>query len=112
MVIGITTLVSSKEITGLVKYIVHLIDGLQKVESEHEFIIFVNKDLDSKVEICNPRFKKKVVKIPHSPRIIMRPFFFLWHNFWVGWLLKNTALKFCIYQIRFLFITLGIYQLL
>lgn len=92
MVIGITTLVSSKEITGLGKYIVHLIDGLQKVESEHKFIIFVNKDLDKKIEIYNPRFKKIVVKIPHNPRIIMRPFFFLWHNMWFGWLLK----KYCI----------------
>ena len=89
MVVGITTLVSSKELTGLGKYIVHLIEGLQKIESEHEFVIFVNKDYDEKIEIFNHRFRKVVVNIPHNPRIVMRPIFFLWHNLWFGFLLRK-----------------------
>ncbi len=80
MNIGISTLMSSKEIKGVGKYIVYLINALQKVDQKNKYYIFVNNDFDDLIKINNQNFKKIKINIPHQPRWLMRPIYFIWQN--------------------------------
>lgn len=80
MNIAIITHVTPAINNGLSQYIRFLIRGLQEVDSSHHFYIFVNKSFDSFLNVEHPRFTKVRLDIPHYPRSLMRPAYFLWQN--------------------------------
>lgn len=89
MNIAITTHVNPAINNGLGQYIKFLIKGLQEVDSDHHFYIIVNKEFEEYLEIYHPNFKIIRVDIPHHPRPIMRPAYFLWQNILAGRLLRK-----------------------
>jgi glycosyltransferase involved in cell wall biosynthesis len=81
MNIVISTLVTSSNITGVGNYTFKLIEGLQKVNSEHEFYIIVNQELEPYLKLYKRNFHKVVIPLPHHPRYLLRPIYFIWQNF-------------------------------
>ncbi|MBO6573742.1 MAG: glycosyltransferase family 4 protein [Balneola sp.] len=89
MNIAIVTHVTPGISNGLSQYIRFLIKGLIEASTDHHFFIFVNKSFDSFLDIDHPNFTKIRVDIPHSPRILMRPIYFIWQNLFSGELFKK-----------------------
>lgn len=81
MNIIIFTLVTSLRITGVGKYTFQLIQALQEIDSQHNFYILVNRELQYNLSLQNSNFHKIVVPIPHYPRWVMRPVYFIYQNF-------------------------------
>lgn len=81
MNIVISTLVTSSNVTGVGKYTFKLIEGLQKVNSEHEFYIIVNQELEPYLKLHKRNFHKVVIPLPHHPRYLLRPIYFVWQNY-------------------------------
>ncbi len=89
MNIAITTHVNPAISNGLGQYIRYLVKGLEEVDSKHQFYIIVNQAFDEFLEISHPNFKKIRLDIPHHPRSIMRPAYFLWQNLRAGKLFRK-----------------------
>lgn len=93
MNILISTLVSSTNPNGLRNYIISLIDTLQeKTGSEHNFYILTNKEFSGLIDLKKSNFKSIIVDIPHNPRFIMRPIYFLWQNLLAYSLCKRNGI--------------------
>lgn len=89
MKILITTLLTPSSYSGLSRYIQLLINSLEDVDNEHTFYILINNELDSFLKISNKNIKKILVNIPHHPRIIMRPVYFIWQNLFFKKMIKK-----------------------
>lgn len=81
MNIAISTLVNSASENGLTQYIRNLINEFEKIDDEHSYYVIINKELKQFYNFSNSRLNYLLVEIPHNPRFIMRPFYFIWQNY-------------------------------
>lgn len=89
MNIAISTLVSSTKQNGVFKYISYLVEHLQEAESPHKYFIIVNREFDKALKIKASNFQKIIVDIPHHPRLIMRPVYFIWQHTMIKKILRD-----------------------
>lgn len=80
MRIAISTLVTPARKTGVGNYIVHLLEGLQQVDQENDYFIFIGRDTRSLFSLHAPNFHPIWLPISHDPRWLMRPAYYLWQN--------------------------------
>lgn len=92
MNIGLITLVTPAESNGLSNYIKYLIKGLSQIDSKNNYYIILNTELDKFLDFNHPNFKKIFVEIPHYPRAIMRPYYFLWQNIFFKEIIRRFEL--------------------
>jgi|GEM_PF-2411889 len=80
MNVAISTLVSSTKPNGLRNYILSLIESIDSIEIESKIYIITNKEFLRCLKLRKKNVEIILVNIPHSPRFIMRPVFFIWQN--------------------------------
>lgn len=80
MKIGISTLVTPVQKSGVSNYIINLIESLQRIDRENEYYIFAGRDTRHFFDFKEDNFKLIVLPFSHDPRWLMRPLYFLWQN--------------------------------
>ncbi len=89
MNILITTIVTPNSPNGLLRYIQGLIEYLQQLDSRNKYYILINEELNEHINVTHKNFKKINIGIPYYPRILMRPVYFLWQNFFLKKIIKK-----------------------
>ncbi len=84
MKIAIITLVTPPRVTGVGHYLQRLLEGLQSVDKDNEYLVLVSKENRHLFPVHAPNFKQVVLPFRHDPRWIMRPLYFFWQNFLFG----------------------------
>jgi len=90
MTIVFSTLVSRAQEDGLFNYIVYLLKALEKCDIQNRYIILVNKEFDKRLKFKNSNFRKVIINIPDSPKIIRRPLYFFWQTFLMPFKIKEN----------------------
>lgn len=93
MNIAIITLVTPAETNGLSNYIKYLIKGLAQIDKKNNYYIIINKELDTFLDFNQPNFHKIFIDIPHYPRTVMRPLYFLWQNLFFKRIIRQFNLE-------------------
>lgn len=65
MRIGIDARFWGLEHTGIGRYLMELVQNLEKIDQENEYFIFLRKAYFRKIKFKNPRFKKVLADFPH-----------------------------------------------
>jgi glycosyltransferase involved in cell wall biosynthesis len=92
LTIGIVALVNPPVINGLSQYIIHLYNSLKQVSSSHSIKLITNREFYSFFSNHIDSRDVLLVDIPHHPRWLMRPIYFLWQNFICDKFCKKNAI--------------------
>ena len=84
MRIAIVTLVTPVQKRGIGNYVVNLINGLQQVDTDNEYYIFVGSDTRDLFDLHAANFYPVVVPLRHDPRWLLRPVYFVWQNSFIA----------------------------
>lgn len=79
MKIAIVTLTTTARRTGVAEYIINLLNGLQKIDQENEYVIFTSRDNRYMFNLVRPNFKE--INLPLTHASYQRPFFYFWLTF-------------------------------
>ena len=76
MKIAIVTLTTTAKRTGVAEYIIHLLEGLQRIDKNNEYIVFTGTDNSYMFNFLGGNFRE--VRLPLSHAKWMRPIFYFW----------------------------------
>ncbi len=91
MRIAISTLTTTKQALGVGRYIASLLDALQKIDHENEYLIYTSQDNFTLFNLQADNFQEIRTGFTHSPRIVMRPAYFAWQNSWFTGALRRRG---------------------
>lgn len=80
MNIAISTLVTPPQKRGVGNYVDFLLQALQDVDHDNQYLVLVGADLQSVFSIHAPNFKTLVLPFRSEPRLLMRPAYIVWQN--------------------------------
>lgn len=89
MRIAITTLTTSSQPLGVGRYLISLLDALQKIDDRNQYLIYTSQDNYHLFNLWADNFSEIRTPFLHDPRLIMRPAYFLWQNTWFLWSLRQ-----------------------
>jgi len=65
---------------GLGRYALQLIEGLSAIDKQNEYFLFVNESVVSRINIDNPKFHLKVIKVPRRRYAPWNQIYFFMHR--------------------------------
>lgn len=88
--VALVTLVSSASLNGLSNYIVHLFNAIRDSNKKIDIHLITNGEFYNQFKDQLTSNSIEIIKIPHYPRWIMRPVYFIWQNlFSTSWFSKR-----------------------
>jgi glycosyltransferase involved in cell wall biosynthesis len=76
MKIAIVTLTTTAKRTGVAEYIIHLLEGLQRIDKDNEYIVFTGRDNSYMFSFLAGNFREERLPLSHGKW--MRPIFYFW----------------------------------
>ncbi len=66
--------------TGLGRYAQQLIEGLNTLDRENEYTLFINAKISNQIYVKNPRFHIQIAKIPSCKYVPWNQIYFFFHK--------------------------------
>ncbi len=93
MIIAISTVLSTRKMTGVAVYLINLIDSLQKSDDINEYYILTTPHNKYMFDLYKPNFKRIVIPVFDYSRIFLRLNYILWQLFRFNHFLQKNKIE-------------------